>query len=225
MIASMKITTTAACTMRCRGCSVEAWRGEFPQFDMTLEQVVALVAALGDERVGELIVSGGEPMLWKPLPDAVEMLRPLCDRIIMFSNGTVHPDGAFVRATSFMDEVRVSVFPGNAANVEKLRSWSRCKVRGKKKGKFWLRPDAPVVGSLPADCRCPHIEICGDRAYACSLVQHNAIEDGNAVPEGMVADVSPGFVERLNRGGAVEMPMCARCVGNKRISCAKVSPC
>ena len=223
MIHSIKLTVTSRCPLRCKGCSVEAWRDASPHYEMTMPQVEALAESLKGVRAGELIVSGGEPMTWKHLPDALYLLRPYFDRVRMFTNGMIEPSESFTRATQYIDEVRVSDTRG-VAKAFRLQSWAACRVRAKDKGKFKIRPDAPVIGSLPADCECPHIEICGDRAYACSLAQHNAAWGGYPIPEGIVTDVSPGFHERLDLTHVREMPMCAMCVGNRRIKCKTVTP-
>ncbi len=227
-IPAVKICTTSRCQLRCCGCSVEAWRDKNPCYEMSIDEVIDFVDACraSGYKIGQIIISGGEPMLWRHLVHGACLLRPIADKMSMFSNGiaALSRIDEVRKASEFFDEIRVSADEHNINAVTALRNGGlNCKVKIKDKSEFRLRPRAAVTGVLPAKCRCPHIELCDGRLYACALLLSGSVADGVDVPDDMNTDVSPGFMDRLDTANVTSMPMCAKCESNMRIKPERVA--
>lgn len=227
-IASVKVDTTTACQLNCHGCTAEGWRRNNPDYVLTLAQLKAFLDAcrISEYRITRLIFSGGEPLLWKHLKAGAKAVKEsgLVDYIEIWTNA-MHaiPKNmpSLKLALKNIDLVRVSDFGTNHDHIERLRTIAN--VRTVNKREFWTRPDRSQPGTLPANCNCPHLELCGDKLYACALVLWNSEQDGTEIPTHMSTDAfRPWFLASLALERVTEMDMCRRCVGNLKVNKEKV---
>jgi 7-carboxy-7-deazaguanine synthase len=78
---------TSGCNLRCWFCDTPfaSWRPEGPH--LTADEVLAKVLALG---VRHIVITGGEPMIHRPLVDLCQALREHGKHITIETAGTVH---------------------------------------------------------------------------------------------------------------------------------------
>lgn len=210
---NLKVVVTSKCQLNCNGCSAEKWRKANPDYEMTIEQVFNLIRVCKESNYhfDTIIISGGEPTLWPLLPEACKMLIDAnIGKVQVWSNG-VNID--VLRSISGKVDIRVSGHSKNSQYQEELRTFATIK----EKGKFYLRANAPVEGSLPAKCHCPHITITGDTAYGCSLVSW-ILQD---VPDNYKTPVRYGFLDRLH--DMANEPICMICEANDKVRTAPVN--
>ena len=81
---------TSACNLRCDFCLVEIKRSQ-----IGLTQAIGIADALIDNGVDKILLTGGEPLVYKHI---LPLLRHLLDRgvlVKLLTNGTVHDEGVF----------------------------------------------------------------------------------------------------------------------------------
>lgn len=81
---------TSGCNLRCRWCDTPyaSWRPEGTE--MSVEEIVAAVLAHPTRFV---VITGGEPMIAKAMPELLSRLRAAGKHITIETAGTVPPDG------------------------------------------------------------------------------------------------------------------------------------
>ena len=229
IIPSVKVDTTTRCQLSCRGCTAEGWRRNNPKYNLTLKQFRSFLRAcvVSDYRIQRLIYSGGEPLLWRHLSKAVQEAKASGVAVTqeIWTNAMNVRDPSLLPVLKAVDIVRVSGFKSNQGEVQYLRAQG-VTVLVVDKSEFYLPPPGAVPDSLPARCRCPHIELCGDMLYPCALVLWNSEAAGAPVPDGMSTNVAPGFMARLDQKAVLNMDMCRSCTGNWKVAsvCPRVQP-
>jgi hypothetical protein len=131
-----------------------------PNYHMSikeLEHLIHRIKELGLE-YREVWLTGGEPTMWQYLKEGVAQLRRHFERVGMNTNGNTPA------ACLLFDDVQVTAYPGVE---EKFKGYKNIVFVGGKHLKF---PSEPVVGTLPADCRCNFHSYIAGRLYTCGNV-------------------------------------------------------
>jgi len=73
----LSIKTTSLCNAMCKNCSVVPWMKMNPNYHTSLEDIDKLIfySKASGYKWDIILLSGGEPLLWKFLPEAVQKLR------------------------------------------------------------------------------------------------------------------------------------------------------
>ncbi len=81
----LELQLTSKCNLTCRHC----YLGDFRVKDLPLSDAVAIAHEFADRGGLRLLISGGEPMLYKELEKFIELTKKLPVRRVLFSNGTL----------------------------------------------------------------------------------------------------------------------------------------
>jgi len=104
---------TSGCNLRCRWCDTPyaSWRPEGTE--MSVEEIVAAVLAHPTRFV---VITGGEPMIAKAMPELLSRLRAAGKHITIETAGTVPPDGVACDLASLSPKLSNST-PGAEAGA------------------------------------------------------------------------------------------------------------
>ena len=230
---AISLKTTAACDGACRHCVARPWmdrhRGEFA----SLEDIEALVvwSRASGYRWQSIILTGGEPMLWRHLHEAAELLRRslVADELVMFTNALVAGSregfDRFVRACESLDRVRLSRYHGNEAEVGFILGRcvggkiGRAKIGCVDNAVWCIPPSDPVPDSLPAECTCRSYGLWMRRLTLCAPIEmlyDRHRWDKSRLP---CTEVNrAGFLSDLERVDPTRQDACRYCVGNPKVA-------
>ena len=106
---------TSGCNLRCRWCDTPyaSWKPEGNQ--MNVDEIMEVVSAFECRHV---VVTGGEPMVAKGMPDLLRALRAKGHHITIETAGTVPPNGAEVDLASISPKLAHSTPDAETAGPE-----------------------------------------------------------------------------------------------------------
>lgn len=87
ILKEIKIEVTHNCNLKCTHCSSVAGENCFQQ--MSWEDCQKILDQASDMNVQDIAFSGGEPLLWSHLPDAVEYSKKLGFNVTVYSTGFI----------------------------------------------------------------------------------------------------------------------------------------
>jgi hypothetical protein len=173
-----------------------------PDYELELSAVERFLEAsrISGYHFDRILFGGGEPLLWDPLPDAVELVasRGITKSIWVLTNGTQIRERPEV--------------------VRRLKGLCKLKVNPPKR-KHWQLPKSPIPGTLPADCRCQHYSLLGDFMEVCGparFILEGLNESLDDYPN-YVTSISPGWLKRLGSLDRYNCWWCAYCVSNLHV--------
>jgi hypothetical protein len=213
---------TGSCNRACPQCSQRGLMRADPTYQMGLEEVEAFIIATqasGYQKYRSLIITGGEPLLWKHIEPALEMLweAGLAEQINVFSNGQAHQ-----RVTRHvMDHIttlRLSRYADNAESISVLQAAYGAKIRVVDQLSHFDLPTALLPESvLPAKCVCEGWALYNGRVYGCPNLLAVSREQGVELTEESVCPLRVGYRELLARFPRTTHPLCRACIGNEKV--------
>jgi len=204
-----------------------------PGFQMSIDQVSRFIDRSKEEGYAYryIVLSGGEPLLWKNLVDGVRLIGEarLTRMFKLFTNGLAIRERTIPKIAEllpYLRVLRVSVYEGNEENIDLLKS----SFPDAKNIKFqsqvsryippiFADPIRPVPRSMPAACACRNFSLVGDRAYLCSGAP--LVREAMRLPEEdypyISSDVRGGFLAAFEGIDRESQPFCQYCVSNKKV--------
>jgi len=211
-----------SCNRACPECSQWELMQADPAYQMGLDEVEAFIFATqasGYERYRSLILTGGEPLLWKHLEPAVKLLREanLAGTLNVFSNGLAH-EKVTSRVMDHITTLRLSRYAENDAAISGLQARYGAKIDVvDQRTHFALPPMLPAESVLPAQCICEGWALYNRRVYGCPNLF--ALSRGHHVPltEESVCPLRVGYRELLARFPRTKHLLCRTCIGNLKV--------
>jgi hypothetical protein len=212
----------SACTLSCEHCGQGAWRDDTPQYKLTLEQVKKLldVSRSSGYEIKEIIISGGEPTLWKDLDPSLKLFKEYPDvvkTVTLFSNGTRPINEETIKN---VNSVIISFYKGSSVPfIQAARE--KCvqlgvKFKLKNKDKFYPWPKEAVPDSVPGRCVCPFMSLLGDEIAVCGEIFE--IEKRYKVDASQFrTKVEVGFMNAFNKVRLGAMDICSMCIENMNV--------
>lgn len=224
---SIILNPIRACMLRCNNCLVTHWLDNGKEPVMTLEQVRNLCECIQKShyRFFQADVTGGDPSLWKDLPECLRILKQakISDRVITYSNLMWYDDSKKERLldiASAADLLLVSCYPINKDKVEMVAKLNIKNIEWLDMRLFFPEPNRPIQYSLPAKCDCPGPTFYSDnRIYACNSIrplEHKLKLDKNEYA-GLYTNLDFNFMDKLNFIKLKTFRGCQFCVANKRV--------
>lgn len=193
-IALAQITLTERCTLRCKKCAHGCYAVSNKAEDMPLEKVYKSADSFFSkvDYIHEFVLIGGEPLLYKNLPKAIEYIgRKYRNQIGIYSittNGTIIPSqeildicrkyGVIFRISNYEISVpRLKVSYGKL--IEKLQNNKILYYLGKAE-KEWMDYGFEYINRKASEeklievfdtCRTPCREVRGNRLYFCVMAR------------------------------------------------------
>ena len=220
-----------ACQRKCPQCSQKGLMKWKPKYQMSLDEIKLFVDYTKQSNCDQfksIIVSGGEPLLWRHLEEGVQIIQKSClaRDVNIFSNG-MNVRVITQRLINNINVLRVSRYSDNKFVLFDLM------VRfGPKKIVIVDReihcpiPKTLFDNVLPAQCGCEGYALCDNIMYACPMVPTISQEMGFSLqdfPETYCA-LQPHWVEILDKFKRANHLFCRACIGNWKIRKQLIGP-
>jgi hypothetical protein len=223
----LTIKTTAKCQNSCEWCIVVPWMEQNPGFETTIENIKDLIkwSNYSDYQWNRIIFSGGEPLLWPHLKDALRLIREsgITDALYMYTNA-MRVDKEYLpefkAIASYFDTVIISSYPNNQDQIDLIMAAKIPCILPYSRPRFFKSPDGPVPNSIPAVCGCSAYGMEGDKITLCGVQDHLIIYKGWDLEDysGERTKLGPNFLEELSKMDRTVRQICQYCFGNKLVS-------
>jgi hypothetical protein len=218
------IFVTSRCTRRCPECSQRGLQQAFPDYELTmgqLEEWIRCTQQSGYRKYTSVILTGGEPLLWPHLEEAVEMLAAseVAEQINVFTNGD-RAEAVTDAMMASISTLRISHYGDNKSAIGDLKKRYGHKVVAVPRQRHFRLPQklsGPEV--LPADCQCQGPALIGSTVYGCAMLVTVAEELGldlEKYPESYCR-LQVGYLELLAGFPRVNHECCRGCIGNRKL--------
>ena len=216
----MSLYTTSVCNLTCSECIMQFQMGANKKYHMSLEELSDFLKySIISGYNFQVLLSGGEPLLWKNLEAGLKMLRnsPAIDKITMFSN-SMYPDKVTKDIIDNLDIIRVSYYEHNESHMQELKNKWPDKVEIVDKQEFWANPKVAVPKeiAMPVECLNAPFHLYDRNVYACSHCNSLSIHSGAKVK--MCNPLGINFLNNimeLKKGLSEEV--CTWCISNKKV--------
>ena len=220
-VPEMTLFVTSACNLRCEGCIMGGFMKANNGYDMSVDELNDFLAI--SEQSGysfDIIVCGGEPLLWKNLKEGLRVLSTskVAKRILIFSNivGTSNIDDEVMNCVT---QLRVSKYRANASRVDALVSKYPTKILVVDRTKFYRQASHPLQNVLPCNCLNVESMYMNRKVYACphgpSL---NEGKDTLTNGEKLYAPLEVGYMQHIPKiRDAIAAELCTRCSSNPKV--------
>ncbi len=192
------------------------------RYQMPLEEIQAYLEVAETSRYRfDITLSGGEPLLWTALNEAIPLLKAArsTGSLHMFSNGLLHEKMTDETAACF-SRIRLSDYGHNSEAIKVCKQrWKNASVVARYG--FWRNPREPVPTEIshPVRCKNPEIMLYNQRIYACP----HCLSISRVLPEPPPAEqlsvpLEPGFMAKMAElKKTYHADLCTRCISNQPI--------
>jgi len=222
----LSIKTIAACQNRCSFCPVIPWMEELKGFETSLDDIKNLVyySVAAGYHFKRIIFSGGEPLLWKHLKTAANIinLSGITQSLYFYTNALkVDKDylPEFRVICSLFDKAVVSQYDNNEENVKLIKSSGIPNIIVMNREKYYITPKNPIPDSLPADCGCQAFGMVGNKITLCSFQDHMiSYQNWNRNKfQDQEVEIGENFLSKFENVNPFIREMCAYCIGNIKV--------
>jgi hypothetical protein len=215
----MSLYVMSACQLSCQQCIMAPLMEKDARYEMSIQEVKDFLdSAERSNYQFHYRLTGGEPLLWPHLLEALRLLRQSksCLSLSIISNG-IHAERVSDELIDLIDCLRLSRYLYNAQKVDYLLSKYPDTVALAEKETFYQNPEAPVPGYSPVDCANPELMFYNNRVYACPHAEPIAIGAGVSHIR-LYNELAPNFKDGLAEiRHNQEEDLCSRCIGNRRV--------
>lgn len=219
----LTLYTCSPCNLTCQECIMQHHMDLAPKYHMSLEDVANLCQlAEKCEYRFDIILSGGEPLLWKYLNEALYILgnAPAIRTVTMFTNGILH-NRLTKKAAWHCNAIRLSDYGHNAGPIIEMQKLYPTRASIVDRTGFWRNPRYayPKEEAHPVQCLNPEIMLYDGRVYACphclSIAQ---VLTTPPTADALSVPLAAGFLDAMDAlKQTYHNDICTRCVSNKRI--------
>jgi len=158
----LSIKTTSLCNRWCKHCSVTDWMRQHPDYYCSIEDIEKLIqySRESDYKWKFIILSGGEPLLWKYIEEGTRLLyrSGITDDVIIFTNALAASEnnlGKMGRIIENTHHFRISRYFGSEKQIAILVNKFGNRVQVVDRTTRMVPPlEILVEDSLPAICNC-----------------------------------------------------------------------
>lgn len=184
-------------------------------WEATLEEVEFFIrcAELQGHVFESVVISGGDPYLWKPLEEAVRLFKasPVFRSVTVFT-GIINDD-LTRRLESSVDRIVFSDYGVCPTYIPPCMQINHS-VRN-----HYVNPSSPVENALPADCVCAGPRVQKGRVFSCSNISDILLRQGELLEQEAYSEpLTSQFLDLYYGLDLFNDPHCATCVGNKLVS-------
>lgn len=200
---------------------------KYPNWDWSIVDVKRFIAATkaSGYHFKILLLSGGEPLLWKKIIPATRLLKEsgIADCIKMLTNScAVNSSNLkwFKDVIENIDNVRISKYIGNERSVELIQKnfGHLYKIHISDKTDFMVQTRTPVKDSLPADCACNYPTVFGDQIDICGGSRFQGLYNGTNTEKSFTVPVKKGYLDYFDKvEGKYMQDACQYCMVNRKV--------
>jgi len=225
----MSLMVTSACQAGCEHCCQREWRSNNPKYHMSIPVLKKFidVTVRSGYVFDFLVISGGEPFLWKDLIPGVKLIKDsgIAKKIAIFSNGIALKEFnpiEFEAVYNNVDAIRITDLGFNSAFCDEFKGWFEQwkKVYFIDYSDFIVLPKDPVANSLPADCGCSHFSYSTSGLNICTLAKDLFYRYPDSyMPEGFPVDLplSHKYLDKLIPWRKFDYSICQYCISNNKV--------
>lgn len=216
----LTIYVTSKCNLSCEECVMGKFMRENRQYEMQLSELDTFLSVTkASNYVFDMIICGGEPLLWKHLAEGVEMVYQsgTANKILIFSNA-INIKNITDRVMEQITQLRISKYDCNQVNTDELLRRYPEKIRVVERREFVKLPREPMAGTipeLPADCLTPEHLFMKGKIFACPHVA--SVNDGkDTLPDGtkLYTPCEIGYLDKIPEILEKIKPLCMKCISN-----------
>lgn len=163
------IFVTSSCNFSCHECSQKTWR-EY-DYQMSEEEVNKFISIIGESnyRFKRLLISGGEPTLWKNKNIIYKFKESgLFKQIVLYTNGFNYK--SILQIEKHIDIIRISDYGEyNKKQIQEIKKLIPNKTIVVDKNEFVKHPDKFVNDSIPGKCICRGPLYYDNRIFFCAM--------------------------------------------------------
>ena len=213
-VAHMQFYVTSTCQRHCPECSQQHYMKATRGWEATLEDVEFFIrcAEMQGHVFQSVVLSGGDPYLWKPLEAAVRLFKDSSAfRSVTVFTGIINDD-LTRRIEGEVDKIVFSDY-GTVPGYVPRNMILDHRVR-----EHFVRPSAVVPETLPAVCICQGPRVQGARVYSCSDISDLLLRTGGRLESETYSEpLTSQFLDMYYGLDLFNDPHCAMCVGNGRV--------
>jgi hypothetical protein len=168
--------------------------------------------------INELVLSGGEPVLWKNIIPALEMIKKYSniEKTILFTNGTKLISNDIVKN---VDKIILSVYgKSNRTVMSQMKKFcinNKTDLKIKRKNRFWPWPNNKLDNTLPGKCVCAYYSVLGDEVAICGQI-FELEKRFNLDLSKFKTKVCDNYLDKLNyKLGSFDA--CQYCIENRKV--------
>jgi len=213
-----------ACQRSCPECSQRGLMSWKPNYQMSIEEVTDFIKYTKESNYPQfksIIVSGGEPLLWKNLEEGTRLLKEsgLAKAINVFSNG-MNGERISNELLSNINMIRISRYKDNGEILDDLfRRFGSQKIIIVNRTEHTPIPKNFLDNVLPATCGCEGFGVCDRVVYGCPMVPAVIKEFDipmEIYPE-TYTDLKPHWMEYFEGFARENYQLCRGCIGNLKV--------
>jgi len=219
-VPELTLYVTSKCNLFCEGCIMSDFMSANAGYEMALEELDKFIQVTQESRyLLNIIICGGEPLLWKHLQEGVKRVAEskIANRILLFTNA-VNIRNVNNELMEHLSQIRISKYSKNAKNTDELCTRYPDKIRVVDRLKFYRQPDMPLHNVLP--CECVNLEhlYMKEKIYACAHGcsrngGHDELEDGTK----LYAPLEIGYLNHMDRIRNETEELCRKCSSNLKV--------
>lgn len=221
MIEELTLFVTSRCNLWCDGCIMQHFMIANKNYTMPLDELAQFIAVTQQSGyVLNLIICGGEPLLWPHLETGLKMIHDakISNRILLFSN-VMDIRGINDSVMNYLTELRISKYQCNTHNTDILQNRYPQKIRIAERTVFYEQPSQPLTNVLPCECVNQEFLYMNHKVYACAhgASRNNGqdtLEDGTK----LYVDLAVGYLQKLPEIRQLqEVSLCGKCSSNTKV--------
>lgn len=216
----LHLFVTSRCSMACPECSQKLLRQAAPDYDMSLDEIDAIIAATKQSHYPpfhSVVISGGDALCWPHLADGVRRLNAAgIGPLRVFTNGLLE-DRVTADVVQEVRMVRISRYENNDQAIARLKQRWGGKVVVVDRRDHCPHPIS-LVGEevLPPTCDAQGYLAYDGHIYACPNAIAVSYRFDQAFGKPARCPIQPGYIESLLPLGRTN-PYCRCCISNLRM--------
>lgn len=220
MIEELTLYVTSRCNLHCEQCVMGNFMRENLGYDMSMQELddFLLVTKESGYRF-DLIICGGEPLLWKHLQEGLAAIHQseVANKILIFSNA-INIKNVTDDVMKYVNQLRISRYESNDENTQELIRRYPGQIRVVERREFWHLPTQPIEGTLPQDCLTPERLYMKGKVFACP---HSASVNGGKDElyggQKLYVPLQKDYLNQMDKILEAQTNLCAMCISNTKV--------
>jgi len=219
-IKELTVYVTSKCNLMCQQCVMRNFMNSNKYYEMSIAELKMFIEITEKSKyVFDIIICGGEPLLWKYLDEGLKLIRnsSISNKILIFSN-VVNIDIINDSIMQSITQLRISRYNCNQVNINKLMSYYPDKIRVVERREFFKLPIYSLDNVLPQECLTPECFFMENKVFACphsASVNYgkNKLEDGTK----LYVPLQINYLRYIKDILEKQTSLCAKCISNSKV--------
>lgn len=220
MMKECTLYVTSKCNLHCDECVMGKLMRYTAGYEMSLEELDAFLdISKRSNYMFNIIICGGEPLLWKHLNEGAKRIYQsgVANKIFIFSNA-INIKQATPDVMQYVDEIRISRYDSNTKNCKKLTDLFQNKVRIVERREFWHLPTNFIKDTLPVECVTPENLYMKGKVFACP--HSGSVNNGkDELDDGtkLYVPLQLNYLDHMDGILKQQERLCMKCISNVKV--------